>query len=482
MFGVKKFVPGAIKKKGARRLLVKVKTLAGRLRYVTTSLLSVALISYAGAKIQTKFEITYFVHTFFYIINQKFKLTMAKGNLFLGTGTRSVGDVTLMRRNGAQVSRVRVRKIANPKSDGQATQRMYVAAVPKFYAPLAMALERSYEGKNKSESYSAFLKDGINRLKNTGYCIPKGTGFYPIPVKLSHGSLPSIGAQWDEEGSKWKIALGTSNATTIGELSAALEGRYGLQDGDQITLIGASQNPEDPDSFIASYTRFFLDSTSSESFGTMDFFELDISGSNLTITDGSQHLYGLGIIVSRYENGSWRRSVSYMNIADFLMLHATSPGTKRRSRESYQADSTTPTSNIYLNGSTGGSDVQSMAFETEAGTEHTVVNVSRASKSSTSGGTTQNVTVYELTDDEGNKLYINDTNQRSDYLGKVFAPDAVSDNVYLNKANIDGLDENNVIDIDTAHMTSAEVDALWEFMQQFGIGVEDLTKFFAPAV
>lgn len=407
---------------------------------------------------------------------------MAKGNLFLGAGTGSVGDVTLMRRNGKQVSRVRVRTLANPRSDGQATQRMYVAAVPKFYAPLAMALERSYEGKNKSESYSAFLKDGINRLKNTGYCIPKGTGFYPIPVKLSHGTLPSIGAEWDETGSKWKIALGASDVSTIGALSAALEAKYGLQEGDQITFIGASQNPEDADSFIASYVRFFLDSTSNEAISNMDFFVLAVSGQNLTVTDANSRLYGFGIIVSRYENGAWRRSVSYMNIADFLMIYATSPGTKRRSRESYQSDLTTPTSNIYLNGSTGGSDVQSMVFKTEAGTEHTVVNVGRASKSSTSGGTTQNVTVYELTDNEGNKLYINDTNQRSDYYVKVFAPDANFDNAYLDKANITGLDENNVIDIDTAHMTAAETESLWEFMQQFGIGVQDLTKFFAPNI
>lgn len=407
---------------------------------------------------------------------------MAKGNLFLGTGTGSVGDVTLMRRNGKQVSRVRLRIIANPRSFGQATTRMYTSAVPKFYSPLSVALERSYEGKNKSESYSAFLKDGIKRLKNTGYCIPKGTGFYPIPVKLSHGTLPSIGAEWDEAGSKWKISLGASDVATIGALSAALEAKYGLQDGDQITFIGASQNPEDADSFIASYVRFFLDSTSTEAISNMDFFVLAVSGQDLTVTDVNSRLYGFGIIVSRYENGAWRRSVSYMNIADFLMIYATSPGTKRRARESYQADPTTPTSNIYLNGSTGGTDVQSMAFETEAGTEHTVVNVGRASKSSTSGGTTKNVTVFELTDDEGNKLYIHDTNQRSDYYGKVFAPDVEANDAYFDKANIDGLDQNNVIDIDSAHMTSAEVEALWEFLQQFGVNVQDLTKFFAPYI
>ena len=69
---------------------------------------------------------------------------MAKGNLFLGTAARSVGDVVMYRREGSQVSRVRVRKIANPKTDAQCAQRAYMSAVVRFYQPLADILERSF--------------------------------------------------------------------------------------------------------------------------------------------------------------------------------------------------------------------------------------------------------------------------------------------------------------------------------------------------
>ena len=53
-----------------------------------------------------------------------YNFTMAKGNLILGTASRSIGDVTMYRRNGQQVSRARVRNIGNPRTEGQAKQRM----------------------------------------------------------------------------------------------------------------------------------------------------------------------------------------------------------------------------------------------------------------------------------------------------------------------------------------------------------------------
>ena len=80
---------------------------------------------------------------------------MAIGNLFLGAAKKTIGDIVLYRRNGVQQSRVRVRHIANPKTEAQALQRNYMAPVTKFYAPLAGVLEKSWEGLNRSESLSA---------------------------------------------------------------------------------------------------------------------------------------------------------------------------------------------------------------------------------------------------------------------------------------------------------------------------------------
>ena len=77
---------------------------------------------------------------------------MAKGNLLLGTAGNSVGDVVMYRREGAQVSRVRVRKIKNPKTDAQSLQRAAFSPVAKFYSPLAVVLERSFEGLSKMKS------------------------------------------------------------------------------------------------------------------------------------------------------------------------------------------------------------------------------------------------------------------------------------------------------------------------------------------
>ena len=83
-------------------------------------------------------------------------------------------------------------------------------------------------------------------------------------------------------------------------------------------------------------------------------------------------------------------------------------------------------------------------------------------------------------DVEGNKIYARITNQRSDAYDKVFAPNINTADAHYNVANIEGLDENNVTDIDTAHMTAAETEALWEFFQQFGVSIQDLTICMPP--
>ena len=62
---------------------------------------------------------------------------MAKGNLLLGTAARSIGDVVMYRREGTQVSRIRIRQIKNPKTKAQCAQRAYMSAVVRFYQPLA---------------------------------------------------------------------------------------------------------------------------------------------------------------------------------------------------------------------------------------------------------------------------------------------------------------------------------------------------------
>lgn len=71
---------------------------------------------------------------------------MAKGNLFLGMGRGSIGDVTFYRADGQQLSRVRNRRPKNPKSEAQLYQRAIMATVVKAYQAGKAIFDHSFQG------------------------------------------------------------------------------------------------------------------------------------------------------------------------------------------------------------------------------------------------------------------------------------------------------------------------------------------------
>lgn len=284
---------------------------------------------------------------------------MAKNNIFLGTGAGSVGDVTMMRRMGKQVSRLRVRSIANPKTYGQARQRCYMAPIPKFYAPLAIALEKSWEGKNKSESYSAFLKKNVELARNNNWTLPKGTGFYPMPYRLSKGTLPSINASINSNYSDQFQISGDFSATadeeTFGVFSQDLINAKGLQNGDQITIITVAKI--DDGVFVPHYVRFYLDVTSNEIaadvFRGLGFSITEASDVKLilTLTNSYNGLMGVAIIASRWENDQWRRSIESLDVAPEILAAIAGPGVEETNIATYMTSDSANPSDVYLNGS-----------------------------------------------------------------------------------------------------------------------------------
>lgn len=284
---------------------------------------------------------------------------MAKNNIFLGTGAGSVGDVTMMRRMGKQVSRLRVRSIANPKTYGQARQRCYMAPIPKFYSPLAIALEKSWEGKNKSESYSAFLKKNVELSRNNNWTLPKGTGFYPMPYRLSKGTLPSINAFITTAVDGLFRIGGDFSAlgefSTFGSFSQCLINAKGVQNGDQITIISVVK--VEGDVFIPRYVRFFLDITSTSDVN--DFFAnlgFTIDGymrTGITLQLGNRYmgLMGVAVIASRWENNQWRRSIESLDVAPEILAAIAGPGVEETNIATYMTSDSANPSDVYLNGS-----------------------------------------------------------------------------------------------------------------------------------
>lgn len=91
---------------------------------------------------------------------------MAKGNPFLGTSSGSVGDVTLYRRNGEQISRVRVRQVANPQTSKQIYTRAILATISKAYSAGHAIFDHSFEGEQVplgAQRY--FLRENLRMLR-----------------------------------------------------------------------------------------------------------------------------------------------------------------------------------------------------------------------------------------------------------------------------------------------------------------------------
>lgn len=267
---------------------------------------------------------------------------MAKGNLFLGTAAKSVGDVVMYRREGSQVSRVRVRKIANPKTDAQCKQRAIMAPIPKFFSPLAIVLERSFEGLSKSKSYSKFIQVNADKARANDWLLPKGSAFFPLPYQLSQGTLPICRVVTEGNIFYLMSVIGESSASlsTIGDLSSAFISA-GYQKGDVVTFIIAKGDQQAITSryYIPVTFQFVIDSTSTVTIetamsGLVLSFDEEAGGMLKINTNGGQ-AYAAAVIIARYEGDKWRRSTQELVVRTDVMTSISSESAKTAAIASY---------------------------------------------------------------------------------------------------------------------------------------------------
>lgn len=280
---------------------------------------------------------------------------MAKGNLLLGTAGNSVGDVVMYRREGAQVSRVRVRKIKNPKTDAQSLQRAAFSPVAKLYSPLAVVLERSFEGLSKMKSYNKFLKTNIDLARANGWLLPKGTGFFPLPYKVSNGTLPRIDVNL-VSSSVFTIGITPSSmpATTMGELSQLFVAA-GYQNGDIVTFIVCRGTIAD--GFYPVAIQFEIDTTSSVAVNTgLKGMTWDVASSTGSVIgfqiDGDANLAAAAVIVARFENDKWRRSTQFLVVDSTIITTIAADDYKAAAVASYGMNAGDPNPLVYLDGDT----------------------------------------------------------------------------------------------------------------------------------
>lgn len=275
--------------------------------------------------------------------------------------------------------------VKNPKSVAQTIQRMKVAPSVAFYRALAELLDHSWQGiPYGGRSTQNFRK--LAMLMKTGYpYVLKGDNTpYPGEYQVSSGSLvsPTI-AGFDNAlvGLKTNLVVDditpftAGNYGTLGEISLQLLNNNSyLQEGDQLTFIyclsvskaGGLTSIDLSQGVYYKYCRLVLNSESEYSYEDW----MKSTGLTLIATDGAApHFVGFtggiregeladgipcggAVIVSRpprNAGGSWQRSLTKFFCTPEYLDIMMSDSAYQAALESYQKETSTYSSDWYLN-------------------------------------------------------------------------------------------------------------------------------------
>lgn len=280
---------------------------------------------------------------------------MATYNIFLGSGVRSVGDVTLMRRGGKQVARLRLRTIKNPRTEAQATQRNFVAPVMRFYGALRTVLKGSYQGLNTDASYNAFQRVNIALARTNGWYLQKGAGFFPMPYQLSRGSITPVPYYWYTDMLGYGIALNFNVAgegvSTVGFLSSWFV-RNGYKQGDVVTIIVVTL--DDDGGYYPESGQFYVNTSSSvpieNVIGTN--VSIFVRSGKVVIVSGQRSMVAGAVIVSRYQGRNWLRSTQSLCVSPIEVARLTSEEWREAAIASYMAGGSEGGGGVYPGGDT----------------------------------------------------------------------------------------------------------------------------------
>lgn len=345
---------------------------------------------------------------------------MGKDNLLLGTARGKLGDVVFYRTGGEQRFRTRVRP-TNPRTNAQLLQRCVVSTVVKAYSQLVPVCDhafQNYEGKLKNQE--RYMRLNIKNFRTMalahiiswspirfnniqwGYWVGKDSMNIPVnPLQISEGDLPVVEPSFQQVGSA------SYNRIVIGEFEQKwdeityrqLVTQLGLEAGDQLTfvvqLVKSGTDPSitrtdfsrmilmpsdgnmDGKAFLKSYAGTALDNISNpnkENYGI-----LLVGGDEQPQENGTYRIYirtfhqpkenanvgAAGIITSRFQNNTWRRSTSYMRIPSDNNFEGY---TLQEAMASYEKSDT---SSLYLNQATtnvrnaGEQAIEALALEEE---------------------------------------------------------------------------------------------------------------------
>lgn len=273
---------------------------------------------------------------------------MAKGNPFMGTARGKLADMVLYRRGGEQISRVRIRRIANPRTEAQLVNRIVVSTFSKRYAILKQICDHAFQGfSTPARNMAEFMKQNVS-MTNAAIAAQKESvrfwaeslynfngrnDFDAIFGKtiVSKGTMPTIegyrGGTEDNPAIVFSDMTGLGANPTYAQVADAL----GLQLGDQVTLLIVTGDNTTATMRAMVVARFILQPA--EGGGNVAFLSNGVinspnvknemagitvaynteSGLSFTFTDISKdEAVAHAEIASRYSAGQWLRSLAYL--------------------------------------------------------------------------------------------------------------------------------------------------------------------------
>lgn len=273
--------------------------------------------------------------------------------MFLGHARGKVGDVVFSRVNGRQITRALATQVANPRTDGQNTQRAIFSTIAKAAAALEPIVNHSFANvAYGTASMQHFRKLNLPILRAeylAGAAVnltPKGGGFLPNHLQVSQGSLPAFGFDiqagqnpaWFQNESRLPSAESDIDVASFKQVYPYLQG------GDQLTLIRVNKisgSLDDGDAFFTmSYDRIVFAPNAFDSdnviavedTGVLNDDILDMtkttnatmltkvasgSGSLLGVSrENGENPYAVALILSRYVNNAWQRSTQFLEICE----------------------------------------------------------------------------------------------------------------------------------------------------------------------
>lgn len=330
---------------------------------------------------------------------------MSKGNMLLGHARGKVGSLVFSRANGQQIVRARAEVVKNPQTDAQMVQRIILNTVSQAYSKMSAIVDHSFEGISAGQqSMSYFMKRNLQLLREAlaenvsfedapPYFSPINSNILAINTyEMAKGSLPEVNPVE-------VVGQGVQTGITTNTYKAVLDA-YGLQRGDQLTIILIDEDSANRHSF--KYARVILDpreadgseaplstvfitntaitkpnpknETNGVTFGLLD---------NEIIFGAANPLAAGGMIASRQKaDGTWLRSNSKLQYS----ADALAPGfSMQAALDDFKAGQIEVINPKYLNNASkggnaaGGSGVQTVNIE--------IVSADASMGTATGGGT-----------------------------------------------------------------------------------------------